>query len=138
MADVQAKILAHFGKPRFRDPQHGVCQAGRPARSGGGLPPPTVLPWAMDVSTHSFVRMAEMVEPLMEKTGGGSLITTTYLDSGKGGIANYGVMGLCKAALGKRPPAIRPANWVEKYPRECRFAGPLMTAPPRALPALTT
>lgn len=53
---------------------------------------------AMDVSTHSFVRMAKMVEPLMEKAGGGSLITMTYLGSEKV-IPNYGVMGLCKAAL---------------------------------------
>lgn len=53
---------------------------------------------AMDVSTHSFVRMARMVEPLMEKAGGGSLITMTYLGSEKV-IPNYGVMGLCKAAL---------------------------------------
>lgn len=53
---------------------------------------------AMDVSTHSFVRLAKAVEPLMEKAGGGSLITMTYLGSEKV-IPNYGVMGLCKAAL---------------------------------------
>jgi enoyl-[acyl-carrier protein] reductase I len=53
---------------------------------------------AMDVSTHSFVRLAQRVEPLMEKAGGGSLATMTYLGSEKV-IANYGVMGLCKAAL---------------------------------------
>ena len=53
---------------------------------------------AMDVSTHSFIRLARMVEPLMEKAGGGSLITMTYLGSEKV-IPNYGIMGLCKAAL---------------------------------------
>ena len=53
---------------------------------------------AMDVSTHSFVRLARKAEPLLEKAGGGSLITMTYLGSEKV-IANYGVMGLCKAAL---------------------------------------
>lgn len=53
---------------------------------------------AMDVSTHSFIRLAKMVEPLLEKAGGGSLVTMTYLGSEKV-IANYGVMGLCKAAL---------------------------------------
>ena len=53
---------------------------------------------AMDVSTHSFVRMARAAEPLMIKAGGGSLITMTYLGSEKV-IPNYGVMGLCKAAL---------------------------------------
>ena len=53
---------------------------------------------AMDVSTHSFVRLARKAEPLLEKAGGGSLITMTYLGSEKV-IANYGMMGLCKAAL---------------------------------------
>jgi enoyl-[acyl-carrier protein] reductase I len=53
---------------------------------------------AMDVSTHSFVRLAHATEPLMVKAGGGSLVTMTYLGSEKV-IPNYGVMGLCKAAL---------------------------------------
>ena len=38
---------------------------------------------AMDVSTHSFVRMAKKAEPLFEKAGGGSLVTMTYLGSEK-------------------------------------------------------
>lgn len=53
---------------------------------------------AMDVSTHSFVRLARKAEPLMHKAGGGALVTMTYLGSEKV-IPNYGVMGLCKAAL---------------------------------------
>lgn len=53
---------------------------------------------AMDVSTHSFVRLAARAEPLMIKAGGGALVTMTYLGSEKV-IPNYGVMGLCKAAL---------------------------------------
>lgn len=53
---------------------------------------------AMDVSTHSFVRLAHKAEPLMKKAGGGALVTMTYLGSEKV-IPNYGVMGLCKAAL---------------------------------------
>ncbi len=53
---------------------------------------------AMDISTHSFVRLAKQAEPLLEKAGGGALVTMTYLGSEKV-IPNYGVMGLCKAAL---------------------------------------
>lgn len=53
---------------------------------------------AMDISTHSFLRLANKAEKLMEKAGGGSLVTMTYLGSEKV-IPNYGVMGLCKAAL---------------------------------------
>ncbi len=51
---------------------------------------------AMDVSCHSFVRMARLAEPLMGD--GGCLLTTTYYGSEKV-IPNYNVMGPVKAAL---------------------------------------
>ncbi|MDR2688330.1 MAG: enoyl-ACP reductase FabI [Azoarcus sp.] len=53
---------------------------------------------AMDISTHSFVRLTKAAEPLLEKAGGGSVVTMTYLGADKV-IPHYGVMGLCKAAL---------------------------------------
>jgi len=53
---------------------------------------------AMDISTHSFVRLTKAVEALLEKAGGGSVVTLTYLGADKV-IPHYGVMGLCKAAL---------------------------------------
>ena len=51
---------------------------------------------AMDVSVHSLIRMAHLAEPLM--TGGGSLITLSYL-GGERVVENYNVMGPVKAAL---------------------------------------
>ncbi|TVT75264.1 MAG: SDR family oxidoreductase, partial [Denitromonas halophila] len=97
MDDVQAKILEHFGKLDFAI--HSMAFAKRDDLHGRVVDTSADgFAMAMDVSTHSFVRMAKMVEPLMEKAGGGSLITMTYLGSEKV-IANYGVMGLCKAAL---------------------------------------
>ncbi len=51
---------------------------------------------AMDVSCHSFIRMARLAEPLM--TQGGALITMSYYGAQKV-IANYGLMGPVKAAL---------------------------------------
>ena len=51
---------------------------------------------AMDVSCHSFVRMARLAEPLMKD--GGALITMTYYGAQKV-IPNYGIMGPVKAAL---------------------------------------
>ncbi|KXS20797.1 short-chain dehydrogenase/reductase SDR [Gonapodya prolifera JEL478] len=51
---------------------------------------------AMDISCHSFVRMAKLAEPLMDK--GGSLLTLTYYGSQKV-VLNYGIMGPVKAAL---------------------------------------
>ena len=51
---------------------------------------------AMDVSCHSFVRMARLAVPLM--TEGGTLLAMTYHGSNKV-IPNYAVMGPVKAAL---------------------------------------
>jgi enoyl-[acyl-carrier protein] reductase I len=51
---------------------------------------------AMDISCHSFMRMARLAEPLMAH--GGSLITMSYLGAAEV-VAHYGVMGPVKAAL---------------------------------------
>lgn len=51
---------------------------------------------AMDISCHSFIRMAKLAEPLMKN--GGSLITLTYHGSEQV-IPGYGMMGPVKAAL---------------------------------------
>lgn len=51
---------------------------------------------AMDVSCHSFLRMAKLAEPLMQK--GGALLAVTYIGSERV-IPNYGMMGPVKAAL---------------------------------------
>lgn len=51
---------------------------------------------AMDVSCHSFIRMAKYAEPLMKD--GGSLFTMSYFGANRV-IDNYGVMGPVKAAL---------------------------------------
>ncbi|NYT64427.1 enoyl-ACP reductase FabI [Alcaligenaceae bacterium] len=51
---------------------------------------------AMDVSCHSFMRMARLAEPLM--TNGGSLMTMSYIGSEEV-IPGYGIMGPVKAAL---------------------------------------
>jgi enoyl-[acyl-carrier protein] reductase I len=51
---------------------------------------------AMDISCHSFIRMARAAEPLM--TQGGAIATMTYYGAQKV-VANYGIMGPVKAAL---------------------------------------
>lgn len=51
---------------------------------------------AMDVSCHSFVRMAKLAAPLM--TNGGSLFAMSYHGADKV-VPNYNVMGPVKAAL---------------------------------------
>ncbi|MBR4736733.1 MAG: SDR family oxidoreductase, partial [Rhodocyclaceae bacterium] len=97
MTDTFGKIEAKYGKLDFavhsmafakRDDLHG--RVVDTSADGFAL--------AMDISTHSFMRLTRACEPLLEKAGGGSLLTMTYLGSEKV-IQHYGVMGLCKAAL---------------------------------------
>ncbi len=51
---------------------------------------------AMDVSCHSFVRMAKLAAPLM--TSGGAMFAMSYLGANRV-VPNYNVMGPVKAAL---------------------------------------
>jgi enoyl-[acyl-carrier protein] reductase I len=51
---------------------------------------------AMDVSCHSFVRMAKLAAPLMTK--GGTMFAMSYLGANRV-VTNYNVMGPVKAAL---------------------------------------
>jgi enoyl-[acyl-carrier protein] reductase I len=51
---------------------------------------------AMDVSCHSFLRMARLARPLMRK--GGALITVSFYGASKV-VKNYNLMGPVKAAL---------------------------------------
>jgi enoyl-[acyl-carrier protein] reductase I len=53
---------------------------------------------ALDVSTYSLIGLTRAVVPLMEKRGGGSVLTLTYLGSDRV-FPNYNVMGVAKAAL---------------------------------------
>ena len=51
---------------------------------------------AMDISCHSFVRMARLAAPLMKD--GGTMLTMSYYGANKV-VPNYNVMGPVKAAL---------------------------------------
>ncbi|MEL5875713.1 enoyl-ACP reductase FabI [Cereibacter sphaeroides] len=51
---------------------------------------------AMDISCHSFLRMAKLAEPLM--SAGGSLMTVSYYGAEKV-VDHYNIMGPVKAAL---------------------------------------
>jgi enoyl-[acyl-carrier protein] reductase I len=51
---------------------------------------------AMEISVHSFIRMAKLAEPLMRD--GGCLLTVTFYGSERV-VAHYNVMGPVKAAL---------------------------------------
>ena len=53
---------------------------------------------ALDISTYSLIALTRGAVPLMEKRGGGSVLTLTYLGSERV-FPNYNVMGVAKAAL---------------------------------------
>jgi enoyl-[acyl-carrier protein] reductase I len=53
---------------------------------------------SLDVSAYSLIALARGALPLMERRGGGSIVTLTYLGSTRV-FRNYNVMGVAKAAL---------------------------------------
>jgi enoyl-[acyl-carrier protein] reductase I len=53
---------------------------------------------ALDISAYSLIACARAAAPLMEKAGGGSILTMTYLGSERA-MPGYNVMGVAKAAL---------------------------------------
>ena len=53
---------------------------------------------SLDISAYSLIALARGAVPLMEKRGGGSILTLTYLGSHRV-FDNYNVMGVAKAAL---------------------------------------
>jgi enoyl-[acyl-carrier protein] reductase I len=53
---------------------------------------------ALDVSVYSLIALTRAVAPLMDRRGGGSVVTLTHLGSRRV-FTNYNVMGVAKAAL---------------------------------------
>jgi enoyl-[acyl-carrier protein] reductase I len=53
---------------------------------------------AVDVSAYSLVACLRAAEPLLERAGGGSVVTMTYL-GGERAVPHYNVMGVAKATL---------------------------------------
>jgi len=53
---------------------------------------------ALDISAYSLIALSRGALPLLERRGGGSILTLTYLGSERV-FQNYNVMGVAKAAL---------------------------------------
>jgi len=53
---------------------------------------------AQNISSYSLIGLAQKAVPIMEKNGGGSILTLTYL-GGERVVKNYNVMGVAKASL---------------------------------------
>jgi enoyl-[acyl-carrier protein] reductase I len=92
---VFAEVAAHWG--RLDILVHSIAFAPKADLQGGLLDCSAEgFAQAMDVSCHSFVRMARLAAPLM--TDGGSMFAMSYHGANKV-VANYNVMGPVKAAL---------------------------------------
>jgi enoyl-[acyl-carrier protein] reductase I len=92
---VFARIAQEWGKLDIV--VHSMAFAQKDDLQGGLLNcSATGFGQAMDISCHSFIRMARLAAPLMKD--GGTLFTMTYLGANKV-VPNYNVMGPVKAAL---------------------------------------
>jgi enoyl-[acyl-carrier protein] reductase I len=81
---------------------------------------------AMDVSCHSFLRMARLAEPLMPQ--GGCLLCVTFYGSERV-VRHYNLMGPVKAAL--TPRAMSRPNWGRRaFARTPSRRGRSRRAPP--------
>src|SRR6188472_1398281 len=92
---------------------------------------------AVDVSAYSLVACARAAEPLMERAGGGSVVTMTYL-GGERAVPHYNVMGVAKATL---DACVRYLAWDlgEKNIRvNAVSAGPVRTLAARSIAGFTT
>ena len=92
---------------------------------------------ALDVSAYSLVACARAAEPLLERAGGGSIVTMTYL-GGERAVPHYNVMGVAKATL---DASVRYLAWDlgEKNIRvNAISAGPVRTLAARSIAGFTT
>ena len=92
---------------------------------------------ALDISAYSLAACAQRAEPLMDKRGGGAILTMTYL-GGERAVPNYNVMGVAKAAL---DASLRYLAY-ELGPKKIRVnaisAGPIRTLAARSIAGFTT
>jgi enoyl-[acyl-carrier protein] reductase I len=78
---------------------HGAAFAPREALSAPFVETSrSAFAQALDISAYSLVALSRALAPQMERRGGGSVLTLTYLGSERV-FPNYNVMGVAKAAL---------------------------------------
>jgi len=97
IANVFAEIEREFGGLDFV--VHGAAFAPREELSAPFVQTTrNGFKLSLDVSAYSLIALARGALPLMERRGGGSIVTLTYLGSQRV-FDNYNVMGVAKAAL---------------------------------------
>lgn len=91
---------------------------------------------ALDISAYSLIAMAGRAAPLMERRGGGSIVTLTF-NASQRAYPNYNVMAVAKAALEAEVRYLA----MELGPRNIRVnavsAGPVRTLAARSITGFT-
>ncbi|HEY1306647.1 MAG TPA: enoyl-ACP reductase [Vicinamibacterales bacterium] len=97
IANVFTRVEQEFGGLDFA--VHGAAFAPRDELEASFLNTSrTGFQTTMDISAYSLIALARGAAPLMEKRGGGSILTLSYLGSERV-VPGYHVMGVAKAAL---------------------------------------
>jgi enoyl-[acyl-carrier protein] reductase I len=92
---------------------------------------------ALDVSAYSLIALAKACKPLLDKRGGGSIVTLTHIGSDRM-FPNYNVMGVAKAAL-ESSVRYRAADLGPEHIRvNAVSAGPIKTLASAGIPGLST
>jgi enoyl-[acyl-carrier protein] reductase I len=92
---------------------------------------------AVDVSAYSLVACTRAAEPLMEKAGGGSVVTMTYL-GGERAVPHYNVMGVAKATLDASVKYLASDLGEKNIRVNAVSAGPVRTLAARSIAGFTT
>jgi enoyl-[acyl-carrier protein] reductase I len=92
---------------------------------------------AMDVSAYSLIALARRALPLMEKRGGGSIVTLTYLGSERV-FETYRVMGVAKAALEATVRYLAADLGPKNVRVNAISAGPIKTLAAAGIPGFST
>ncbi len=92
------KVGTDFGKIDFL--VHSIAFADRDWLKDGmfAATPREVFHQALDISTYTYLAMANRAAPLMAAAGGGAMVAMSYYGAQKA-VPGYNVMGLAKAAL---------------------------------------
>ena len=98
IARVFEEIERDVRRPRLRRPRRRVRRRAKISSNPFVQTTRDGFKLALDVSAYSLIALARGALPLMEKQGGGSILTLTYLGSERV-FQNYNVMGVAKAAL---------------------------------------
>lgn len=87
----------------------------------------------MEVSAYSLTALARQATPLMQRRGGGSIITMTYL-GGERVVPRYNVMGVAKAALESSVRYLASELGPQNIRVNAISAGPVRTLAARSIP----